>query len=325
MRRAVAAPTVTWLWTAARDGQGPPGRPCPSCDAPTVEVGVNGGPRIDVCTRCHFLWFDPSELESLPAQPAPPLQAEMPDDAREIMARAAAQQIAEQHGGPGFGAAGPDEMWKFLPAIFGMPVEYETSPPARLPWMTWIVAALATGVSVAGFFNMENALRQYALVPAEPWRHGGLTLLTSFLLHGNLFHLISNMYFLLVFGDNVEDVLGKGAYLGLLLAAALAGGLLHIAFDPRPAIPVIGASGGISGLILYYALTFPRARVGVLLRIVFSFRWVSMPAYAYVGFWVLLQIIGAFRQLAGMTNVSALGHLGGASVGLVAWLLTRRR
>jgi len=150
-------------------------------------------------------------------------------------------------------------------------------------------------------------------------------LLTSFLLHGGILHLVSNMYFLLVFGDNVEDALGKAGYLGLIVAAALVGDLLHVIFDPRPQIPVVGASGGISGVILYYALKFPRAALGILLRILFYFRWVSLPAYVYVGFWVLLQILGAFQQVAGVTNVSALAHLGGASVGAAAWLLTRNR
>jgi len=290
-----------------------------------IEVGGNGGPKIDVCTRCHFLWFDPSEFEALPAQPAPPPEAEVPPEAREIMARAEAQRIAAHHGPPGgIASDAPGEMWKYLPALLGMPVEYDSPDLRHLPWMTWIVVALATGVSLAGFSHMEGAIRQYALVPAAPWRHGGLTLLTSFLLHGGIFHLISNMYFLLVFGDNVEDVLGKGAYLGLLAGAALVGDLLHIVFDPRPQVPVVGASGGISGVILYYALAFPRARLGLLLRLwFFYFRWISLPAYAYVAFWVLLQILGAFQQLAGVTNVSALAHLGGASVGVIVWLATR--
>lgn len=293
-----------------------------------VEVGTtDGGPKIDACTRCHFLWFDPSEFETLPAPPPPRPEPELPPQAREIMAWAEAQRIAAQHRpGGGISADAPGEMWKYLPALLGMPVEYDSPDLRRLPWMTWIVAALAIGVSLAGFAHMEDAIRHYALVPADPWRHGGLTLATSFLLHGGLFHLVSNMYFLLVFGDNVEDVLGKGAYLGLLAAAALAGDLLHITFDPRPQVPVVGASGGISGIILYYALKFPRARLGILLRLFFLyFRWVSLPAYAYVGFWVLLQILGAYQQLAGITHVSALAHLGGASIGVIAWVLTRSR
>lgn len=287
---------------------------------------AEGMPAVDICHRCHVLWFDPAEFDALPAQPAPPAEPEMPERAREIMAIAAVEQIADRSAREGGGGApAPDEMWKYLPALFGMPVEYETSILSRLPWVTWLVAALATGVSAAGLANLAAAIGQYALLPAEPWRHGGMTLLTSFLLHGSLFHLISNMYFLLVFGDNVEDAMGKGAYLALLVAASLAGDVLHVAFDPRPDVPVVGASGGISGIILYYALRFPQARLGLLLRFFVALRWVQVPAYAYVGLWVLLQLLGAGQQLAGVTNVSALAHLGGAAVGLAAWLLTRSR
>lgn len=70
-------------------------------------------------------------------------------------------------------------------------------------------------------------------------------------------------------------------------------------------------------------LRYPRARLGILFRIFLYFRWIRVPAYAYVGFWVALQLYGAYLQVAGATNVSALAHLGGAAVGLTAWLLTR--
>lgn len=329
VRRALRPDVVTRLWIAGRAANGAHGKSCPSCGREMAEAaaGAAGGtPAVDICKSCHFLWFDPAEFDALPAQPVPAVEPEIPERAREIMAIAAVEQIADRAAREsGAGAPAPDEMWKYLPALFGMPVEYETSILSRLPWVTWLVAALATGVSAAGLANLAAAVGQYALLPADPWRHGGMTLVTSFLLHGSLFHLISNLYFLLVFGDNVEDAMGKGAYLALLVAAALAGDVLHMAFDPRPEIPVVGASGGISGVILYYALRFPRARLGLLLRIFFSLRWIQVPAYAYVGLWVLLQMIGAGQQLAGMTNVSALAHLGGAAVGLAAWILTRSR
>ncbi len=324
MRKAITDETVTHLWVASGSGSAR-GRDCPCCLSPMVEVAGSEAPdeaRVDVCRKCQFFWFDPMEFESFPAHPAPPPEREMSQDAREIMAIAEVQRIADQHRRDG-GSAAPEEMWKYLPAILGMPVEYESSVLTRLPWMTWLVVALATGVSVAGFFQLQTAVMEYGLIPAKALRHGGLTFLSSFLLHGGILHLISNMYFLLVFGDNVEDFLGKGRYLALLLLAAGLGDLMHIAFDPRPEIPVIGASGGISGIVLYYALKYPRAQLGILLRIFFYFRWIRMPAYAYVGIWVVFQLIGVYQQVAGVTNVSALAHLGGAAVGLFFWLLTR--
>ena len=82
--------------------------------------------------------------------------------------------------------------------------------------------------------------------------------MTSFFIHGSLLHLVGNVYFLMVFGDNVENDIGRWRYAALLLAATLAGGFLHIALDVRPLIPCVGASGGIAGVLTYYALRFPR-------------------------------------------------------------------
>src|SRR5207249_4486791 len=117
---------------------------------------------------------------------------------------------------------------------------------------------------------------------------------TSFFLHGGWVHLLGNLYFLLIFGDNVEDYLGRWRYLLLILLAMIVGDALHVLMDPRSAVPVIGASGGIAGIITFYALKFPRVRLGFLFR----FWWFHMPAYFALIMWVLLQFVGAWLQLA---------------------------
>ena len=161
------------------------------------------------------------------------------------------------------------------------------------------------------------------MIPAQLWRHDGATLATSFFLHAGLWHLIGNVYFLLIFGDNVEDDLGRWGCAAMLAISAFVGDLWHILGDPQSTIPCIGASGGISGIITYYALRFPRARLGFLFRYFFYFRWVHVPAYAALLFWFLLQFLYVFEQHLGIGNVAALAHLGGAAVGAVAWLLWR--
>lgn len=326
LRKALTEQTVNTLWDlSGSDGARGRGRDCPSCLSPMVAVTSSessDGIRVEVCRKCHFFWFDPGELDALPAHPAPRAMQPMPPDAREIMAVAEAKRIADQYRNAS-GSAAPEEKWKYLPAMLGMPVEYENSPLTRLPLVTWLVAAAAIIITIPAFFQMGVAVKDFGLIPAEAMRKGGLTFLTSFFLHGDIFHLIGNMYFLLVFGDNVEDFLGTGRYLALILIAAGLGDLLHIALDPRQQIPLIGASGGISGIVLYYALKYPRVQLGILLRVFFYFRWIRMPAYAYVGIWVVLQLLGAYQQVAGITNVSALAHLGGAAVGLAFWLMTR--
>ena len=149
--------------------------------------------------------------------------------------------------------------------------------------------------------------------------------MTSFVLHGGIFHLVSNMYFLVVFGDNVEDWLGKGRFILLLVGAALVGDIAHILSDPASSVPCVGASGGISGIVAFYAMKFPHAKLGVALRCYYAvFRWISGPAYVFFIFWLILQTIGTWLQLSGFSNVSSVAHLGGASVGMLFWALSRK-
>ncbi len=95
--------------------------------------------------------------------------------------------------------------------------------------------------------------------------------------------------------------------------------------EPRSEIPCVGASGGISGIIVYYALQFPNARLGIVLRYWYIFRWFYSPAYFALVCWLGLQALTAYLHFSGATNVSALAHLGGATAGLIAWLLWRNR
>ncbi len=323
LRRTAAREAVVRIWTAARAAPRRPGRPCPSCLGPMVEVRAGSGPAVDVCRACQLVWFDAREFEQIPPAPAAE-EPDLPPRAREILAAARAEADAARPQPP-FGWEAPEQLWKYLPALLGMPVEYDRQTFRTVPWLTWTLVAFITAFSLRAMADLDYAVQQFGLIPAQWSRHFGLTVLTSFLLHGDIFHLLGNMYFLLVFGDNVEDVLGKGRYLTLILLAAGVGDAAHIALDPRSEVPLIGASGGISGVIAFYALQFPRARLGLLFRFfVVYFRWVRLPAYAYAAFWILLQVAGAYLQVAGMTNVSALAHLGGALVGLAAWLAFRR-
>jgi len=250
---------------------------------------------VDVCTACSYVWFDPKEYAAVTLVPKE--------------AAAPAKLV--------------DVKWKWLPALFGLPVEREYIPLGLRPWATWTLAGAIVVISFLAFAQFQQSILRFGLVPAQFWRYGGLTLLTSFFLHGGLLHLFSNIYYLIVFGDNVEDYLGRARFLLLLLVSSLAGDVLHALLDPQSRIPVVGASGGISGIVMFYGLMFPRARLLVLLpRLLF---WpLRMHARTALFLWILLQAVGAWLQLAGFSNVSALSHLGGASVGLLYWLKWRK-
>jgi membrane associated rhomboid family serine protease len=279
---------------------------------------------LDVCAGCHFVWFDPQEFEQLPQQPRQqPAREALSEKTREAMAMAELQADQLRRRGGDFGDEAPEEMWKMIPAVLGMPVEHEVNPIRCWPLLTWGLVAII-GLTYALTFNsLAAVVESYGLVPAELWRHGGLTLVTSFFLHAGLLHLIGNAYFLWVFGDNVEDHLGLGRYALLIVAAAFVGDVLHAVADPRSTVPCVGASGGISGVIVFYALKFPQARLGFMFRFWMHFRWFYVPAWCALIGWLLLQGLLAHQQLAGVSSVSALAHLGGAGVGAVAWLLWR--
>ena len=333
LRKAVAAEFVYRVWSAARDGVGATGRRCPTCDQRMLEVAVSPAEdslKLDVCKRCQFVWFDPGELESAPPAPPQPRKADeceesrLPQEAREALAIYQAQQIGVQARAED---PSPDASWKTIPALFGLPVESETQPLQHVPWLTWSLAAVIAVVSIWAFSDLENIINHFGLVPAEVWRHGGVTPLTSFFLHGGIWHLAGNLYFLLIFGDNVEDWLGRWRFLLLLLLATLTGDALHVLGEPHSTTPCVGASGGISGLIALYALKFPHAKLGFLFRFFWFFsyfRWFQLPAWGAFCLWLVLQVWGAYEQLAGFSNVSALAHLGGVFVAFLFWLKWRK-
>ncbi len=99
---------------------------------------------------------------------------------------------------------------------------------------------------------------------------------------------------------------------------------MHVIIQPNSAIPSVGASGGIAGVIAFYALEFPRARLGFLLRFYWKFTWVQLPAWGAFALWLGLQTIGAIEQFSGFSRVNSFAHLGGVIAGFLAWLLWRK-
>ncbi len=319
LRKVVGENPITRLWADARSAQ-PGEKRCPTCRHQMFET-TEGGLRLDVCKVCQFVWFDAREFEQMPvATPVLTQRAELPQAAREAIALAEVQRLGES-----VTEDGPSEKWQYVPAVFGLPVECDSPGLAGYPAVTWTLSLAVLVASIAAFMLGDSFIRDFALVPAEAWRYGGLTFITSFFLHGGILHLASNLYFFLIFGDNVEDYLGRWRFGALLLIATIAGGLAHMAGDPRAAIPCVGASGGISGIITFYALQFPHARLGLFVRMFYQFRWVQFPAWSALAFWIVLQIVGVAQQIAGFSNVSALAHVGGAIVGFLAWLLWRMK
>jgi membrane associated rhomboid family serine protease len=169
--------------------------------------------------------------------------------------------------------------------------------------------------------------REYSLVrdlpptiPLPFWS----TLLTSMFLHGGWMHLGGNMLYLWIFGDNLEKVMGAGRFVIFYLVCGLAASFAHIMFGPNSAIPAVGASGAISGVLGGYLVLFPQNRIRVLTRGGVA----SVPAIAVLGFWILIQLFNGIGSMAATTEtdgVAYMAHIGGFVAGLVLVKLMARR
>jgi membrane associated rhomboid family serine protease/Zn-finger nucleic acid-binding protein len=327
LRRTFAPESINSLWLHAIGGEGKGSCCCPSCDNPMVEVALSDSAsvRVDVCRICHFVWFDAHETETLVPRTLPAAPPQLPQKVREAIAIAKVQELAQEARGSDFDSSPPDELWKQIAAFVGLPVEFEAAAQERRPWATWALCLAIICASAFAFTELHQIVLRFGLIPAEAVRSDGLTFLTSFFLHAGIIHLIGNMYFLFVFGDDVENFLRPFRYLVLIALAAFIGDLAHIAANPHSQVPCIGASGGIAAVITFYALNFPYMKLGFLLRYSWRwFQWIRLPAWFVFVLWILFQIIGAWEQVAGISAVSSLAHLGGAATGFVAWLLWRK-
>lgn len=156
--------------------------------------------------------------------------------------------------------------------------------------------------------------------PVSPWA----TLVTCMFLHGGLMHLVGNMWFLFIFGDNVEDRFGHVRYLLMYLLSGVAAGVLHIVSAPNSAIPTVGASGAIAGVMGGYLLLYPHARVMSLVPLGVFTRIVPVPAVFFLGFWFLIQIVSGLADNGGAGGgVAWWAHVGGFGMGLGSTFLMR--
>jgi len=169
---------------------------------------------------------------------------------------------------------------------------------------------------VFGFGMVPARLFGDAVLPAEMAQASPLvTLVTYQFLHGDWPHLIFNMLFLWVFGDNIEDALGHGRFLPFFFGCGIAGALLQGVINPDSVSPVIGASGAISGLLGAYVVLHPRARILVL---AFTFIPLRLPALLVIGTWFAQNIIWATLGGAGAAGVAFWAHIGGALAGALS-------
>ncbi|MCK4234971.1 rhomboid family intramembrane serine protease [candidate division WOR-3 bacterium] len=157
-----------------------------------------------------------------------------------------------------------------------------------------------------------------------------LTIITSMFLHGGWMHLVGNMLYLWIFGNNIEDKLGHLRFIIFYFIVGVTASIAQILINPYSTIPQIGASGAISGVLGAYLLLFPKAKVLTLVPLFYFIRVIKLPAFVILGFWIALQIINGFASLSytAVGGVAFFAHIGGFIVGLLfikPFLIGRKR
>ena len=180
-------------------------------------------------------------------------------------------------------------------------------------------AVFALGVIPATLLGGARLPPELALVPPE------VTLFTSMFLHGGWLHLIGNMLYLWIFADNVEDAMGHFRFLAFYLLSGMAAAFAQALPDVHSEVPMIGASGAISGVLGAYLLLYPHARVLVLIPLGFFSQVVYLPAGWVLGFWFVLQLINSLLAPAGQGGVAFGAHIGGFLAGMILLPLFKRR
>ncbi len=163
--------------------------------------------------------------------------------------------------------------------------------------------------------NLENTIYAFGFIPAV-FPSVAITIFTSMFLHGGIDHLFGNMWYLWIFGDNVEDRLGRVKFTGLYLASGVAASLTQYVIDPHSMIPAVGASGAISGVLGWYYVLFPKARITTSTGHLAN----ESPAWMVIGLWFLIQLFFGAATLAGFSgsNVAFFAHIGGFAFGYLA-------
>ncbi|HWC74336.1 MAG TPA: rhomboid family intramembrane serine protease [Gemmatimonadales bacterium] len=201
-----------------------------------------------------------------------------------------------------------------------------------------LVFLLVEGAGAAG--PMARSVCQYGLIPGEILRQArpgsgvelapGMvcvvdavpkyyTVITSMFIHGGWLHLIGNMLFLWVFGNNIEDAMGHAKYLIFYLLCGVAAAATQTFISPHSVVPMVGASGAISGVLGAYILLYPRVRVHTLIILPIYITSVTLPAYVMLGYWIVLQVLSGLFSLSQLEKggVAFFAHIGGFLTGLI--------
>lgn len=264
---------------------------------------------VSGCPQCGGVWIDRGDLIRIrPHLPQPAVASDERIEALALQVDEAQREADDRRIAFMEGEMKSGKRHWIFQFLMGLPMEVY-NPVRNKPVATYTLIALTVLAFIVQLLSPNGLIDRFALVPSAflhgvtPW-----TILTSMFMHGGLLHLLGNMYFLGVFGDNVEDRLGVGEYLGLYLLGGVVASLAHIASDPASTTPLVGASGAISAVMGAYVYLFPQRRIYLMI----FFMLKRIPAIWYLGIWLALQIY--FASIGG-PGVAWWAHIGGFIIG----------
>ena len=208
----------------------------------------------------------------------------------------------------------------------------DDNPTRRIPWVNLILITANLGVFIYQYFYLSQGpvflINRLGFIPREAITLTDmppvspiplpLTLFTAMFIHGGWLHLLGNMLYLWIFGDNVEDRLGHGRYFLFYIGCGMSAALLHAILFARSQVPCVGASGAIAGVLAAYLLFFPKARVSTLFVFFVFFRVVRLPAVVLLLIWIGLQVASGITELSARAGgVAWFAHIGGFAGGLL--------
>lgn len=208
----------------------------------------------------------------------------------------------------------------------------DTQPSYTFPFVTIAIIAL----NVLAFlyelsldpYELNFFIAHHGLIPT---RFQWVDVLTSIFLHGGWMHLIGNMWFLWIYGDNIEDILGHAKYLVFYLLCGLAASMVHILFNADSRVPTVGASGAIAGVMGAYVVKFPHSRITTLVPVFVFLTTMEIPAYFILIYWFVIQFFSGVGQVGhshlSQGGVAWFAHVGGflAGIALILAMRTRER
>ena len=216
----------------------------------------------------------------------------------------------------------------------------DLNPTYTKPVVTYAIIAVntavwlfefATQMGAGGDYELGLLVQRWGVVPFEllnpKYPETLLTPITSMFMHGGWMHFIGNMWFLHVFGDNVEDALGKFRYIVFYLLCGVGAAVAQVVIDPASSVPMVGASGAIAGVLAGYVILYPRARVVTLVPIFIFVQFMELPAYFFIFIWFGFQLLSGYMSLGlvgeNVGGTAFFAHIGGFVVGLALIYLFR--